>query len=509
MLSVVSSCGLLGLEVFDVVIETDSARGLPAMIIVGLPDNAVKESRERVRAAVKNSGYTIPPRKITINLSPADIKKEGPAYDLPIALSLLASLELIPTQRLKDHLFIGELSLDGSLRPVKGVLNIVLWAASKKHIKGVVVPKGNANEAAVGASVPVYALESLLDVIRFLEHKELYSPLKDRFATLEASHKDEPDFSEVKGHAGVKRGLEIAAAGGHNCLMVGPPGVGKSMLAQRLPSILPPMTRQEALETTGIHSLLGCLPDSGLMTQRPFRSPHHTASDIALVGGGTDPRPGEVTLAHNGVLFLDELPEFSRRTLEALRQPMEEGFVTVARALKTVRFPARFMLVASLNPCPCGHFMNPRRACHCTPQQIQRYLGKISGPLLDRIDVHLEVPPLDAADIVKAPPAEPSAAIRDRVLAARQRQWQRFQNTGIHTNAQMRSSHLKRYCILDKEAARLLKESIQKLNFSARAHDKILKISRTIADLEGNDTITVEHIAEAIQYRSLDRNWWG
>lgn len=509
MLSKIHSFGICGLEAYPLTIEVDASRGLPGTVIVGLPDNAVRESRQRVRTAIRNSGYDYPPQRITVNLSPADIKKEGPAFDLPMALGILAATEQIPAGNLHRYIFLGELSLDGSLGAVNGCLSVAL--AAKRDFAGLVIPPENGTEAAVARRLDVYPLRSLQEVVHFLQDPKKFRPLKISLPEVFGGngHPD-IDFGEVKGQGHVKRGLEIAAAGGHNVLMIGPPGSGKSMLAKRLPTILPPMSLKEMLETTRIHSVAGTTnPGEPLIRHRPFRSPHHTSSNISLIGGGAVPRPGEITLSHNGVLFLDELPEFSRHVLETLRQPLEDHTVMISRAAQTVRFPAKFMFVASMNPCPCGHYFDPKRNCHCSPQQIERYISKISGPLLDRIDIHLEVPALPLQQMLGAPPSEKSETIRERTCRARAVQQTRFSGTGTFANAQMGRKDVERFCILEKEAEELLRRAIDELGLSARAHDKILKVSRTIADLAGENSILPQHIGEAVQYRCLDRNWWG
>ncbi|MBI5025003.1 MAG: YifB family Mg chelatase-like AAA ATPase [Candidatus Omnitrophica bacterium] len=510
MLAKVHSYGINGLEAYPVTIEVDAGRGLPSTIIVGLPDNAVKESRERVRSAIKNSGYKFGPRRITINLSPADTKKEGPSFDLAIALGVLAACEQIPCEGLEQYVFLGELSLNGDIKPVKGTLAIALSIVSGPF-KGLIVPQENASEAAVVEHVPVYPVKNLHQVVHFLDDPQSLSPVTShKNVLLPSAASCDLDFSDVKGQSFVKRGLEIAAAGNHNFLLIGPPGCGKSMLAKRFPTILPGMTPEEALETTKIHSIAGTLKTSnGLMTNRPFRSPHHTTSAPAIVGGGTYPKPGEVTLAHNGVLFLDELPEFNRDVLEAMRQPLEDHHVTISRANKTLRFSSRFLLAASMNPCCCGFLSDPRHQCTCSAHQIEKYLSKISGPLLDRIDLHLEVPALHSTEMLSnTSHGETSSQIRERTSRARKTQQERFRDTSIHANAHMSHRQIKQYCALDEECKKLLKMAIDELGLSARGYDKILKISRTIADLAGEEKLRTEHIAEAIQYRSLDRRHW-
>ena len=509
MFAKIRSFGILGLDAYPVMVEVDVSRGLPATTIVGLPDDAIRESKERVRSAIKNSGFKFPPDRITINLSPADVKKEGPSFDLAIALGILAASEQINAEALHSFGFLGELSLDGRIQPINGALSISL-SADEKYVQKIILPTFNAKEASICDNIPILSAKSLNEVVYITHNKECQKTVKNCF--------DQPspaplsydfDFSDVKGQLLAKRGLEIAAAGGHNCLLIGPPGSGKTMLAQRLPTILPNMTREETLETTKIHSVMGLLKqEHGIVMTRPFRSPHHTSSAVALVGGGSNPKPGEVTLSHNGVLFLDELPEFNRDVLEALRQPLEDHTVTIARASKTLKFPAQFILVAAMNPCPCGWLTDPKKNCHCSPQQIQKYMNKISGPLLDRIDIHLNVPTPKTHELMGASMPENSKTIKERTVAARDKQRKRFEQTSIRANAQMNHRETKKFCPLDIQCQELLKKAIDELGLSARAHDKIIKIARTIADLENTGEIGVHHLAEAIQYRSLDRNWW-
>ena len=511
MLVKVYAAALQGIDATIVTIEVNSSRGIK-FFLVGLPDSAVKESHERIISALQVNGYRFPSRQIVVNMAPADIRKEGSAYDLPLAIGILASVGEVSDEKLSKYLIMGELSLDGSLQPIKGALPIAISARTQGY-EGFILPKQNAREAAVVNNLNVYGVENIKEVIEFFNgNQELTPTIVNTREEFYQNQSEFPyDFADVKGQESVKRALEIAAAGGHNIIMIGAPGSGKSMMAKRLPSILPPLSLSESLETTKIHSVAGKLSkNDSLIATRPFRSPHHTISQVAMVGGGSNPQPGEISLAHNGLLFLDELPEFNRSVLEVLRQPLEDRHISISRAKYSLDYPASFMLVASMNPCPCGYYNHPTKACVCNPGQVHRYLNRISGPLLDRIDIQIEIVPVPFEKMAEQKQAESSATIRERVIKARKKQEERFaKHPGIYCNAQMESKLLHQYATPNEKGLNLLRTAMTRLNLSARAYDRILKVARTIADLEGSETIQANHLAEAISYRNLDREGWG
>ena len=508
MLAKVLSAAVLGIDAYEVEVEVDLSPGLPAFTTVGLPDAAVKESRDRVAAAVKNTGFQFPVRKITVNLAPADVRKEGSAFDLPIAVGIIRASGMIAGERLASHLLLGELSLDGRIKPVKGALPIAAGLRNRKELNGLILPRENAPEAAaVAGNLPVLAADTLPQVVEYMNGEQDLDRVEvDARAEFGRNRSHDVDLAEIRGQQHAKRAMEVACAGSHNILMIGPPGAGKSMLAQRIPTILPELTLEESVETSKIHSVMGLMGGNApLVATRPYRPPHHTISDAGLIGGGSFPMPGEVSLAHNGVLFLDELPEFRRNVLEVLRQPLEEGMVTISRALASISYPARFMLAAAMNPCPCGYLGDAERSCSCTPLKVRSYRSRVSGPLLDRIDIHIEVPRVPYRELSADSGGEGSEQVRERVNRAREIQRSRFKGKKIFCNAHMGPRHISHYCAMGEEEKKLLETAMERLSLSARAYHRIIKVARTIADLAGDEGITVSHLAEAIQYRSLDR----